>query len=170
MHMMGKRVNFAARSVISPDVNLATCEVALPFEFARQLTVREPVCGFNHDTLLRAVLNGAHQWPGANAVDDGSGVLTDLSSRRFAHDINARAAIARRLLAAGSGAAKPVVVYRHVRDGDYVLMNRQVCIICLLIRTQECGEILLRRIVSVFVCCCVGCVIAAPFDFCSFEM
>lgn len=40
MNMMGKRVNYAARSVISPDVNLATNEIGIPQEFARTLVVK----------------------------------------------------------------------------------------------------------------------------------
>lgn len=40
---MGKRVNFAARSVISPDINLATSEVGIPDIFAKNLTFPEPV-------------------------------------------------------------------------------------------------------------------------------
>jgi DNA-directed RNA polymerase I subunit RPA1 len=30
MHMMGKRVNFSCRSVISPDPNLNTNEIGIP--------------------------------------------------------------------------------------------------------------------------------------------
>ena len=42
-HMMGKRVNFAARSVISPDPNIATNEIGIPVRFASKLTYPEPV-------------------------------------------------------------------------------------------------------------------------------
>jgi DNA-directed RNA polymerase I subunit RPA1 len=42
-HMMGKRVNFAARSVISPDPNIATNEIGIPVRFARKLTYPERV-------------------------------------------------------------------------------------------------------------------------------
>lgn len=42
-HMMGKRVNYAARSVISPDVLLETNQIGVPLYFAQTLTFPEPV-------------------------------------------------------------------------------------------------------------------------------
>ena len=42
-HMMGKRVNYAARSVISPDVLLETNQIGVPLYFAQTLTYPEPV-------------------------------------------------------------------------------------------------------------------------------
>lgn len=47
MKMMGKRVNFAARSVISPDPNLRTCELGVPVFMAKKLTFPEPVNEYN---------------------------------------------------------------------------------------------------------------------------
>ena len=43
MHMMGKRVNFAARSVISPDPFIRTNEIGIPEVFAKTLTYPTPV-------------------------------------------------------------------------------------------------------------------------------
>lgn len=43
MKMMGKRVNYAARSVISPDPSLNTDEVGLPLFMAKKLTFAENV-------------------------------------------------------------------------------------------------------------------------------
>lgn len=40
MHMMGKRVNFAARTVITPDPNVDVDEIGLPDVFAKRLTYR----------------------------------------------------------------------------------------------------------------------------------
>ncbi len=37
MHMMGKRVNHAARTVITPDPNINIDEIGLPEVFAKQL-------------------------------------------------------------------------------------------------------------------------------------
>ena len=37
-HMMGKRVNFAARSVISPDPYIGTGDIGVPLHFAKTLT------------------------------------------------------------------------------------------------------------------------------------
>jgi DNA-directed RNA polymerase I subunit RPA1 len=47
MNMMGKRVNFAARSVITPDPNLDVEEVGVPDCFAKKLTFPTPVTAFN---------------------------------------------------------------------------------------------------------------------------
>jgi DNA-directed RNA polymerase I subunit RPA1 len=43
MHMMGKRVNFACRSVITPDPYLDIDEIGIPENFAKSLTFAEPV-------------------------------------------------------------------------------------------------------------------------------
>ena len=78
------------------------------------------MCGYNHDALVRAVLNGAHQWPGANVVCIGDRQRLDLSAKKYADRV-ARRAVAMRLVSR----EQAVVVHRHVRDGDHVLMNRQ---------------------------------------------
>lgn len=41
--MMGKRVNFAARTVIAPDNYINTNEIGIPVEFAKKLTIAEYV-------------------------------------------------------------------------------------------------------------------------------
>ncbi len=43
MYMMGKRVNYAARSVISPDPFIGTDQIGVPVRFAKKLTYPEPV-------------------------------------------------------------------------------------------------------------------------------
>ena len=53
MNMMGKRVNFAARSVISPDPYLHTGEIGIPDRFAKQLTYAQPVTPYNIAELRR---------------------------------------------------------------------------------------------------------------------
>ena len=47
MHMMGKRVNYAARTVITPDPNLKIEEVGFPDVFAKKLTYPTPVTAWN---------------------------------------------------------------------------------------------------------------------------
>jgi DNA-directed RNA polymerase I subunit RPA1 len=49
MKMMGKRVNFAARSVISPDPYLDTNEVGVPLFVAKRLTFPEGVNEYNFE-------------------------------------------------------------------------------------------------------------------------
>ncbi len=55
MKMMGKRVNYAARSVISPDPNLDTNEVGVPLFMAKRLTFPENVNETNYKLLSQLV-------------------------------------------------------------------------------------------------------------------
>ena len=55
MKMMGKRVNYAARSVISPDPNLDTNEVGVPLFMAKRLTFPENVNETNYKLLSQFV-------------------------------------------------------------------------------------------------------------------
>ena len=82
-NMMGKRVNYAARSVISPDPYIGTDEVGLPVRFATKLSYPEPVTSFNEERLANMVRNGAYKHPGALYVEDENGRLTDLSKRSW---------------------------------------------------------------------------------------
>ena len=74
-NMMGKRVNFAARSVISPDPLIATDEIGVPPYFATRLTFPELVTPMNVNYLRDLVVNGPKEHPGANAVEDERGNL-----------------------------------------------------------------------------------------------
>ena len=129
-NMMGKRVNFAARSVISPDPFIASNEIAVPELFATQLTFPEPVTAFNVASLRLAVCNGPDVHPGAVAVEDERGVLVSLAHKTAAQ----RAALAKTLLTgggkaggrrAGSSSLQVKRVLRHIRNGDVMLVNRQ---------------------------------------------
>jgi len=70
MKMMGKRVNFGGRSVISPDPNITTDQIGVPVFMARKLTFPESVSAINADKLGRLIKNGANVHPGANMVED----------------------------------------------------------------------------------------------------
>ena len=139
-NLMGKRVNFAARSVISPDPFLKTHEIGLPEKFARELTYEEPVTPWNVEYLRQLVINGAHVHPGANFVEDEHGRKTDLSKlsrdRREAisqtlltksmdEDTNASLALSGPAGGSGIAAVKSKKVWRHLRTGDVMLVNRQ---------------------------------------------
>lgn len=73
MKMMGKRVNFAARSVISPDPNLNTNEVGVPIFMAKKLTFPENVNEYNVQKLREYVIRGPFEHPGANFVEEANG-------------------------------------------------------------------------------------------------
>lgn len=77
-NMMGKRVNFAARSVISPDPYIGTGEIGVPPYFAKRLTFAERVTPFNVERLRKAVINGHAVHPGALSVEMENGTVTHL--------------------------------------------------------------------------------------------
>lgn len=121
-HMMGKRVNYAARSVISPDPMLETNEIGVPPVFAVKLTYPEPVTAHNVAELRQAVINGPDKWPGAIQVQNEDGQLVSLVGMT----IEQRKTIANQLMTPANGSS--VVnkkVYRHIKNKDVVIMNRQ---------------------------------------------
>ncbi|RFU34543.1 hypothetical protein B7463_g1831, partial [Scytalidium lignicola] len=123
-NMMGKRVNFAARSVISPDPNIETNEIGVPPVFAKKLTYPEPVTSHNFKEMRQAVINGVDKWPGAAAIENENGQVINLRSRTQ----DERLALANQLLAPSSNhtnGARNKKVHRHLTNGDVVLMNRQ---------------------------------------------
>jgi DNA-directed RNA polymerase beta' subunit len=77
-NMMGKRVNFAARSVISPDPNIEPNEIGVPLVFAKKLTFPEPVTSFNFYEMKAAVINGCEKYPGASAIENGELIMSSL--------------------------------------------------------------------------------------------
>ena len=70
MKMMGKRVNFGGRSVISPDPMITTDQIGVPVFMARKLTFPESVSAINAVKLARLIKNGSDVHPGANIVED----------------------------------------------------------------------------------------------------
>ena len=122
-NMMGKRVNYAARSVISPDLYIDSNEVGVPLKFAKGLSYPTVVTAYNVEQLRKAVQNGPDIHPGANFVEDEWGHKTDLA-RLDAHQRNA---ISQTLLTKSSlappGSSKKVM--RHLINGDALILNRQ---------------------------------------------
>jgi DNA-directed RNA polymerase subunit A' len=110
--LSGKRVDFSARTVISPDPNLSINEVGVPVEVAKILTIPEKVTPWNIDELRELVIRGPYEYPGANYIIRSDGRRIDL---RYVKD---RKAVAEAL-------APGYIVERHIRDGDVVLFNRQ---------------------------------------------
>ncbi|KFP11170.1 DNA-directed RNA polymerase I subunit RPA1, partial [Egretta garzetta] len=122
-HMMGKRVDFAARSVICPDMYIGTNEIGIPMVFATKLTYPQPVTPWNVKELRQAVINGPKVHPGASMVINEDGSRTVLS----ASSLTQREAIAKQLLTPSSGAPQSglKIVCRHIKNGDVLLLNRQ---------------------------------------------
>ena len=118
-HMMGKRVDFCCRSVISPDPFLGNGEIGLPVRFARELSYPEPVTPHNVELLRSMVVNGHASWPGANWVELKGGGRSRVDLSRIT-SVKKRAALAKQLLTTPGQR-----VGRHVLDGDCFLVNRQ---------------------------------------------
>eukprot|EP00357_Protocruzia_adherens_P030942 CAMPEP_0115014766 /NCGR_PEP_ID=MMETSP0216-20121206/26300_1 /TAXON_ID=223996 /ORGANISM="Protocruzia adherens, Strain Boccale" /LENGTH=1444 /DNA_ID=CAMNT_0002384621 /DNA_START=295 /DNA_END=4630 /DNA_ORIENTATION=- len=114
MKMMGKRVNYAGRSVISPDGSIETNQIGVPLFMAKKLTFPEPV-----EYLRKLIINGANQHPGANAIEEENGHKIMLDTRT----LQQRIALAKTLLTGDNKNAK--TVYRHLRTNDVLLVNRQ---------------------------------------------
>lgn len=108
-NIQGKRVEFSARSVITPDPNISIGELGVPLKIAMNLTVPDRVTAFNRDKLYKFVQNGADIYPGAKTIVKADGRMISL------RHINTREIV----LYAGD------VVHRHIMDGDIVLFNRQ---------------------------------------------
>jgi len=109
-NLMGKRVDYSGRTVITADPILSMQQVGVPRSIAANLTVREMVTSFNRDQLHNLVARGPRNHPGANYIEREDGQRIDL---RYAQDKNEL------MLELGW------VVERHLNDGDVVLFNRQ---------------------------------------------
>ncbi|XP_042377579.1 DNA-directed RNA polymerase I subunit 1-like [Zingiber officinale] len=127
--MMGKRVNFACRSVISPDPYLAVNEIGIPPYFALRLTYPERVTPWNVKKLRLAVMNGADIHPGATHYKDRDRMYKLQASKDMRNVISRKLPTSRAVTAQhGMGPESDFegkVVYRHLQDGDIVLVNRQ---------------------------------------------
>eukprot|EP01088_Endostelium_zonatum_P006247 TRINITY_DN18354_c0_g1_i1.p1 TRINITY_DN18354_c0_g1~~TRINITY_DN18354_c0_g1_i1.p1 ORF type:complete len:1704 (-),score=470.71 TRINITY_DN18354_c0_g1_i1:9-5120(-) len=121
-NMMGKRVNYAARSVIGPDPYIETNEIGVPLAFAMKLTY--PVCVTEQNVawLRQLVMNGPNIYPGANGYEDEHGRFHVLR----AENEDERIGVSKMLRTSGRHlTVTPKKVYRHLMNGDVVLVNRQ---------------------------------------------
>jgi DNA-directed RNA polymerase II subunit RPB1 len=108
-NIQGKRVEFSARSVITPDPNISIGELGVPIKIAMNLTFPEKVTPYNKKLMYKLVQNGADTYPGAKTVLRRDGRMISLKH------INTKEIV----LNVGD------VVNRHLSDGDIILFNRQ---------------------------------------------
>lgn len=120
-HMMGKRVNFSARSVISPDPYISANEVGIPVIFALRLTYPETVFHHNLKKMQAAILNGPDTHPGAVSVTFEDGFEIRLKP----HDPQQRIFLSERLVSSVYRSECRPIVNRHLVSGDILLFNRQ---------------------------------------------
>ncbi len=115
-NLSGKRVNFSARTVISPDPSLSINEVGIPIEAARELTVPVRVTEYNKNVIREIVERGPEPEekeyvPGVNYVvrPDGRRIkVTEKNAETIAEAIDVG-----------------YTVERQLQKGDIVLFNRQ---------------------------------------------
>ncbi|TFG28099.1 MAG: DNA-directed RNA polymerase subunit A' [Promethearchaeota archaeon] len=111
-NLSGKRVDFSARSVISPNPYISVNDVGVPKEIAKILTIPTNVNDWNIEEMKQLVLNGPIRHPGANYIIRNDRRRIDLryvKNRKIIAD----------MLAPG------FTVERHLNNGDLVLFNRQ---------------------------------------------
>ena len=112
-NLMGKRVDFSARTVISGDPSIAVDQLSIPKKIAMILTIPVKVTADNLEELQKLVDNGPSNYPGANFVIPAKqlsgGGKFDLRDLRYTAII----------LRIGD------IAERHLQDDDVVLMNRQ---------------------------------------------
>ena len=109
-NLAGKRVNYAARTVISPDPKLELNEVGVPYAIAMELTVPERVTEWNLEWLKTFIKNGPKVYPGANYVLDGN--------KKKKISAETQEVILEELIPGQ-------IVERHLMDGDVSMFNRQ---------------------------------------------
>src|SRR3989338_8575104 len=110
-NLAGKRTNFSARTVISPDPMIKLNEVGVPFVMAKKLTIPERVNEWNIAWLKKLVEMGPDKYPGANYVirpDGKKKKITDETKEASLEELQ-----------------PGYTVERHIQDGDIAIFNRQ---------------------------------------------
>jgi DNA-directed RNA polymerase II subunit RPB1 len=117
-NLMGKRVDYSARSVITPDPMLRIDELGVPLKIAMDLTYPETVTKYNIDRLKKIVRHGPAKYPGAKIIttyNENKGKWEKIDIRHIEH----KGDLQNIELKIGD------VISRHLLDGDFVLFNRQ---------------------------------------------
>ncbi|KAI0983256.1 hypothetical protein GJ496_011319 [Pomphorhynchus laevis] len=115
-NIMGKRVDFAGRSVISPDPYLATFEIGVPEFFAKSLDYPEAINKYNFARIYQLILRGPNEFPGAKYIKKSSGAVIRLRPDSFEQ---------RKEIADSIKPNTGCLIYRHLDNGDYLMINRQ---------------------------------------------
>jgi DNA-directed RNA polymerase subunit B len=109
-NLTGKRVNFSARTVISPDPCISINEVGIPMVIAKELTIPVTVNENNIDEI-KEMIERSPMWPSVNYIvrpDGKRKKVTDETKAEIIEEI-------------GPG----YIIERHLKNGDIVLFNRQ---------------------------------------------
>lgn len=117
-NLMGKRVDFSARTVITPDPLLKLDELGVPLDMCINMTFPEKVNPFNIERLRKMVRNGTDKYPGARIIEKANG--RKLSLKFFTTESNYHL-LNEKAMSLQMGDT----VHRHLMEGDPVLFNRQ---------------------------------------------
>lgn len=109
-NLMSKRVDFSARTVITPDPNLRIDQVGVPLSIAQNLTFPEIVTPFNIEEMQTLVGRGNTRYPGAKYIVRDNGDRVELTSDSKPTDLQLQCGYR---------------VERHIRDGDFVVLSHQ---------------------------------------------
>lgn len=109
-NLMGKRVDFSARTVITADPNLRIDQVGVPRSIAQNLTYPEIVTPFNMTKMMELVKRGNNQYPGAKYIVRDNNARIDLRYHPKPSDLHLQCGYK---------------VERHITDGDLIIFNRQ---------------------------------------------
>lgn len=112
-NLNGKRVDQSARSVITPDPYITLYELGIPLKIAMTLTFPEIVNEYNIEEMRTLIRNGPDKWPGAKYAR-----LHSFNNVTITLKYACLEEIADKLQIGD-------IIDRHLRDGDYVLFNRQ---------------------------------------------
>ena len=108
-NLMGKRVDYSARSVIGPDPVLKISELGVPIKIAMNITFPQVVNKRNKKFLTSLMENGPEKYPGANILEKKRGGTISLKY----------------VLRETQTLEEGDILHRHMLDGDPVLFNRQ---------------------------------------------
>jgi DNA-directed RNA polymerase II subunit RPB1 len=128
-NLMGKRVDFSARSVITGDPNLSIRQLGVPMKIAKNITKPVVVNDLNRNFLMKLIQNGPDGYPGAKILE-----------RKNGENISLRY-IDRSSIQLENGD----IVHRHIIDGDAVLFNRQpslhrMSMMCHIVKVMKVGD------------------------------
>ena len=109
-NLMGKRVDYSGRTVISPDCQMDVDDIGVPYIVAMKLTFTETVNHINLMTMTQRVHAGANVLHGAKTITKHDGTKVFMEFHKNPKSVRLQLGWQ---------------VERYMQDGDVVLFNRQ---------------------------------------------
>jgi DNA-directed RNA polymerase II subunit RPB1 len=108
-NLMGKRVNFSARTVITPNPHIAIDQIGVPIDIAMNLTRPEIVTEYNIHEMYTYLYNGPDKYPGMKTIKKNKNNQISLKYVDTSKIV----------------LEKGDICERHLINGDIILFNRQ---------------------------------------------